>query len=54
MTSKTVQEGKPSMDLARVKATTPIVNPVLVQVGKEILPHQTPVFPWQAEGEACK
>ena len=32
----------------------PIVNPVLVTVGQEVLPHQTPIYAWQLEGDDGK
>ena len=32
----------------------PIVNPVLVTVGQEVLPHQTPVYAWQLDGDDSK
>ena len=35
-------------------AKSTVVNPVLVTVGKPVEPHQTPVYPWQLEGEEGK
>ena len=31
--------------------TSKIVNPVLVEIGKKILPHQTPVYQWMIDRE---
>lgn len=36
------------------EAEAKIINPVLVGVGKKILPHQTPVYQWMIDREGEK
>jgi len=43
---KTTKESNTPEAGAIKEATRKIVNPVLVSVGKPLLPHQTPIYPW--------
>jgi hypothetical protein len=54
MASTTKATSPPEGGLIKQALTRPIANPVLVSVGRPALPHETPVYAWQTEGEEGK